>query len=67
MTLIADVFPEGPVPKNMLDKCLKGRVSEEHYTANTGNEFKIFINLNESTFTVIINHCGGSCIGKSLF
>ena len=67
MSLIADVFPEVPIPKNMLDKCLKGHVSEDHYTGKTANESKIFITLNDSTFTVIINHCGGSCIGKSLF
>ena len=24
-------------------------------------------NVNDSTFTNFINHCGGSCIGKSLF
>ena len=29
MTVIADVFLEIPAPKNWLDKCLKGRVSDD--------------------------------------
>ena len=29
MTLVADVFPEIPFPKNMVSKYLKGRVSED--------------------------------------
>ena len=29
MTLVGDVFPEIPAPRNMLTKSLKGRVSED--------------------------------------
>ena len=29
MTLVADVFPEIPFPKDMVSKYLKGRVSED--------------------------------------
>ena len=31
------------------------------------NGYTHCFNLNDSTFTNFINHCGGSCIGKSLF
>ena len=53
--------------KICLDKYLKSRVSENPETHNTANGSKHCSNLNESTFTIFINHCEGSCIGKSLF
>ena len=66
MTLIADAFPEIPAPKNMV-KYLKSPVSEDPWTDNTANEWKYCSNLNFSPFTIFINHCAGSCIGKSFF
>ena len=67
MVLIADVFPEIPAAKNMVRKmfkkpCLRGPLDREH-----GNQSKHSSNLNDSTFTKFINHCEGTCIGKSLF
>ena len=53
--------------KKWLDKCLKSRVSEDPYTDNKANGSKHCCNLNSSTFRIFINHCEGSCIGKSLF
>ena len=53
--------------KTWLDKCLKSRMSEDHYTDNKENGSKHCSNLNGSTFTISINHYEGSSIGKSLF
>ena len=50
-----------------LDKCLKSRVSGDLQTDNTANGLEHCCNLNGSKFTIFINHCGGSCIRKSLF
>ena len=49
------------------DKCLKSRVSEDASTDNLGNASKLCCNLNDSTFSIFINHCEGNYIGKSLF
>ena len=43
--------------KIWLNKCLKSRVSADPETHNMGNGSKIFSNMNDSTFTIIINHC----------
>ena len=53
--------------KTWLDKFLKSRVSENTSTDIKKNETKHCCNLNDSTFTMFINHCKGSCIGKTLF
>ena len=55
------------IPKIWLDKCLKRRVSEDPYTDNMANVSKHCCNLNHSPFTIFINHCEASCIGRSLF
>ena len=55
-------------PKKIwVDKCLKSRVSEDPYTENMANGSKHCSNINDSTFTIFIIHCEGSCIGKNLF
>ena len=53
--------------KVWFDKCLKGRVSEDPYTENTVNGSKHCSNVNDSTLTILINQCEGSCIERSLF
>ena len=53
--------------KIWLDKRLKSRVSDDLETENTPNGSTHCGNLNGRTFTIFINHCEGSCIGKSLF
>ena len=55
-----------PSGKIWLDKYLKSRASEDPERDNKENESKSFSNLNDSTFTIFINHCEGSCIRKSL-
>ena len=67
MTLVADVFPEIPFPKNMVSKYLKGRVSEDPWIDNKTNGSKHCCNLNGRTSTIFINHCEGSFIENSLF
>ena len=63
MTVIADVL----LRKIWLDKCLKGRVSEDFQTNNMVNGSKLCCNLNGSTFTIFIKHFEGRCAGKSLY
>ena len=53
--------------KIWLDKNLKSHVLEDPYTDNKKNGSKHCCNLNDSTFTISLNHCKGSCIEKSLF
>ena len=60
-------FPKQRLRKTWLDICLKSCVSEDPQTDNMANGSKHCGNLNDSTFTIFINHCECSCIGKSLF
>ena len=48
-------------------KCLKGRVSEDPSTDSITNGLKHCCNVNDSTFTIFINHCAGNCVGKGPF
>ena len=50
--------------KIWLDKYLKSRVSEYPETDDTANWSKHCSDRNHGTFTIFINHCQGSCIGK---
>ena len=56
-----------PLQKTWLDKCPKSRVSQDASTDNITNGSQNSCNLNESTFTIFINNCGGNYVGKSLF
>ena len=60
-------FPKYRLRKTWLDKCLKSRVSEDPSTDNMANGSKQFCNLNNSTFTISVNHCGGNYVRKILF
>ena len=51
--------------KVLLDKYLKSRVSDDPYTDNKENGSKHCCNLKDSTFTISLNHCEASCIGKN--
>ena len=55
------------LPKTWLDQCLKSSVSEDSSKDDMANIWKHCWNLNDSTFTIFINHCGGIYVGKSLF
>ena len=55
------------LPKTWLDKCLKSCAAEDPSTNNMANGWKHISNLNDSTFTIFINHCGYNYVGKSLF
>ena len=43
--------------KTLLDKCLKSCVSEDPSTSNMVNGIKQCRNLNDTTFTIFIEHC----------
>ena len=58
MTLIADIFPELPAPKNG---------SEDPSTDNMANWSKHCWNLNDNAFTMFIKHCQSNDVGKILF
>ena len=60
-------FGKSHLGKIWLDKRQKSRISEDPQTENMANPLKRYSNLNDSTVTKLINHCEGSCIGKSLF
>ena len=60
-------FRNSGLRKTSLDKCLKSRVSEDPWTHNITNGLKHCCNMNDSTFTIFINHCEGNCVRKSLF
>ena len=53
--------------KTWLDQRPRSRVSQNPSTDNTENGSKQCFNLNDSTFTIFINHCEGNYVGKSLF
>ena len=52
--------------KTWLDKCLKTLVSEDPLRTNMGNALKDCSNLNDSTFTIIIDPCEYNSGWKSL-
>ena len=52
--------------KTLLDECLKSPVSEDPSKSNFVNGPKNYLNPNDSTFTIFINHCERSSVGKSL-
>ena len=53
--------------KYCLVNLIKSRVSEDPQTDNAANVSEHYCNLNDSTFTIFINHCEDSFIRKSLF
>ena len=59
ITLIAYVFPKYGLRKTWLDKCVKSLASENPLTGNVVNGPKHCFDLNDSTFTIFIDHCEG--------
>ena len=64
MTLISDVFPEIPAPKKMIRLMSKKSCFRGLLETKRGKSVET---LNGSTFTIFINQCERSCIGKNLF
>ena len=60
-------FQNQRLQKTGLDKCLKSRGSEDRQRDNMANGSKKSCNLNDSTFIIFINHCGGNYVELSLF
>ena len=52
--------------KTWLDKCLKIPASEDPSTSNMINGNKHCWNINDSIFTIFIDHCEGNWVEKSL-
>ena len=52
--------------KTWLDNCLKSAVSEDPSTSNMRKGPKHYWNLNDSTFTILIDHCESNSVGESL-
>ena len=53
--------------KTWLDQYLKKCVSQDASTDNIGNGKKHCCNLNDSTFTIFITHCGRNYVKKVSF
>ena len=49
-----------------LDNCLKSPVSKDPSTINMLNRPKHCSKLNDSTFTIFIDHCAGNSVRKNL-
>ena len=48
--------------KRWLDKCLKSHFLDNPSTDNKANGSKHCCNLNDSAFTIFINHCERNCV-----
>ena len=66
MTLTAFVFPKLRTLKTWLHKCLKSPVGEDPSKSNMVNVPNHCSNLHHRLFTIIIDHCRGNWVGKSL-
>ena len=55
-------FQNYGLQKTWLDNCLKSLVSEDSLTGIMVNEPKHCSNLNDSTFTMFIDHCEGNLV-----
>ena len=53
--------------RKWLDNCLKSPFSESPSTSDMVNGANHCCNLNNSTFTIFIDHCEGNGVGKNLF
>ena len=53
--------------KTLLDKCLKSPASQDHSTSSMVDGPKHWSMLNDSNFTIFIDHCAGNSEWKSLF
>ena len=59
-------FGDCRLRKTWLDKCLKSCVSQDPSTDHMANGSKHCCNVNNSIFTIFINHSGANYIGQSL-
>ena len=67
MTLIADVFPKLPAPKNVVRSMLKNLCFRGPFDRQHDKWLETVSKFERSTFKISINHCESSCIGKDLF
>ena len=54
------------LPKTCLNKCLKNPVLEETSSSGMVNEKKHCWNLDDTTFTIVIDHSEGNWLSKNL-
>ena len=59
--------PNYRLQKMWLAKSPKTPISQDPSPTNVANGSKHFLNLNDSTFTIFIDHFKDNCAGKSLF
>ena len=59
-------FSTDGLRKTRLDKCQKSPLSEHFPRSNMVNRTKHCSRLNDSTFTIFIDHCKGNSVGKNL-
>ena len=66
MTLIANVFPKLRIPKNKDKKISKKSPFKETIKKQHERGTKHSWNLNQTTFTIFIDHCEVNWVGKSV-
>ena len=65
MTVISDVFPTLRTPKNMIRWMSEKSRFRRPFDKQDGKGTKHYWNLNNSTFSISIDHCEGNWVGKS--
>ena len=60
-------FEKSRLRKIWLDKCLKSRVLEDHYTDNVENGLKHCCNQNGAPFQYLLNTCKEGTLEKVFF
>ena len=66
MTLIADVFPKLRTPKYVVKQMSKKSRSRGYFDRQDGKGGQQCWNLNETNFTIFLDHCQGNCFGNNL-
>ena len=66
MSLGAYAFSKLRIPKTLLHKCLKSHVPKDPSTINMVDGIEQGRNLNDTIFTIFLDHSGGNQVQKSL-
>ena len=65
-TPIADVFLKLRTPKNVLKEVSKKYRFRGHFGDQHGEENKHCSNIDDTTFSIVVDHCEGNWVGKNV-
>ena len=65
-TLIAHVFLKLRTPKNVLKEVSKKDRFRGHFGDQHGEENKHCSNIDDTTFSIVVDHCEGNWVGKNV-